>query len=31
MANVGTIVQGAIVVGVSIYALIVFFSWLVTN
>jgi hypothetical protein len=30
-ANVGTLVQGAIVVGVGIYAMCVLFYWLFTN
>jgi hypothetical protein len=29
--NVGTLVQGAIVVGVGVYAMFVLFSWLFTN
>ena len=31
LANVGTLVQGAIVVGVGIYAMVVALYWLFTN
>jgi hypothetical protein len=30
-ANVGTLVQGALVVGVGVYAMFVLFYWLFTN